>query len=83
MFGPENTEWEEGQFYFEMIFPVEYPAVPPRIYFKPPIFHPNVHNDEKNLGMVSMDILKTNWMPALTAWAILISLRSLLTDPNP
>lgn len=39
--------------------------------------------DENNYGRVSMDIIKTNWSPVLDTWAILISLRSLLTDPNP
>ena len=39
--------------------------------------------DETHLGLVSMDIVKTNWSPVLDTWALLISLRSLLTDPNP
>lgn len=30
-----------------------------------------------------MDIVKNNWSPALDTWSLLISLRSLLTDPNP
>jgi ubiquitin-conjugating enzyme E2 A len=30
-----------------------------------------------------MDIVKTNWTPMIDLWTLLISLRSLLTDPNP
>ena len=66
-----------------MIYPLDYPTVAPKIYFKPPIFHPNVHVDTKAYGLVSMDIVKNNWSPALDTWSLLISLRSLLTDPNP
>ena len=58
VFGPEDTIWEGGSFYFEMIFPEEYPNKPPTIYFKPPIFHPNVHVDPTCEGLVSMNIVK-------------------------
>lgn len=83
VFGPDDTIWEGGSFYFEMFFPDEYPNKPPKILFKPPIFHPNVHVDPPNEGMVSMNIVKTDWSPSIDAWTLLISLRSLLTDPNP
>ena len=83
IFGPEETEWEGGIFYVEFVFPDNYPANPPKIYFKPPILHPNVHVDEKNRGLVSMDIVKSNWSTVIDIWTLLISLRSLLTDPNP
>ena len=31
----------------------------------------------------SIDILKTNWSPALSLLKVVLSLSSLLTDPNP
>ena len=42
-----------------------------------------MHVDAANEGLVSMDIVKTNWSPVIDTWTLLISLRSLLTDPNP
>lgn len=83
LFGPEDTEWEGAAFYFEIIYPENYPLSAPKIYFKPPIYHPNVHVDKNQKGLVSMDIVKTNWSPVIDTWTLLISLRSLLTDPNP
>ncbi len=83
LFGPEDTEWEGANLYFQIKYPEDYPLSAPKIYFKPPIFHPNVHVESPNQGLVSMDIVKTNWSPVIDTWTLLISLRSLLTDPNP
>jgi ubiquitin-protein ligase len=34
-------------------------------------------------GGVCIDILKHNWSPALSIFKVVLSLSSLLTDPNP
>ncbi len=43
------------------------------------IYHMNI--SEK--GNVCIDILKNNWSPALSVFKVVLSLSSLLTDPNP
>lgn len=34
-------------------------------------------------GSVCIDVLKHNWSPALSLYKVVLSLSSLLTDPNP
>ena len=43
------------------------------------IFHPNIYND----GQICLDILQNQWSPIYDISAILTSIQSLLSDPNP
>ncbi|KEP62967.1 UNVERIFIED_CONTAM: ubiquitin conjugating enzyme E2, putative [Hammondia hammondi] len=79
IFGPEDTPWEGGTFQLEMIFSNEYPNRPPLVKFLSKLFHPNVYND----GNICLDILQTQWSPIYDISAILTSIQSLLSDPNP
>ena len=79
MIGPKDTIWEEGTFNLTLKFTDEYPNKPPQINFTSKMFHPNIYND----GSICLDILKNQWSPIYDVWAVLTSIRSLLSDPNP
>tara|TARA_B110000046_G_scaffold185849_1_gene229817 strand:+ start:8096 stop:8536 length:441 start_codon:yes stop_codon:yes gene_type:complete len=79
LLGPTESPYENGVFFLEINFPAEYPYKPPRIHFNTKIFHPNINSN----GGICLDILKEQWSPALTVSKVLLSICSLLTDPNP
>jgi len=76
--GPSNTPFEGGVFLLDIKFSESYPFKPPKINFITKIFHPNINAQ----GAICLDILKNEWSPALTISSVLLSLSSLLTDPN-
>ena len=77
--GPSGSVYQGGIFRLEIRFPQNYPFKPPKIKFKTKIYHPNVNEN----GGICLDILKDQWSPALTISKVLLSISSLLTDPNP
>jgi len=77
--GPEDSPYTGGVFKLRIQFPVDYPFKPPHIQFLTKIYHPNINSS----GMICLDILKGQWSPALTISKVLLSICSLLTDPNP
>lgn len=79
LIGPSGTPYEGGVFYLKIFFPSDYPFKPPKITFETKIYHPNINS----VGAICLDILKDNWSPALTISKVLLSICSLLTDPNP
>jgi len=79
MFGPEDTPWEYGTFQLEVRFTEEFPTKPPHVKFVSKMFHPNIYNN----GEICLDILQNQWSPIYSISAILTSIQSLLTDPNP
>mgnify|MGYP000929565224 CR=1 FL=1 len=76
--GPEKTPYEGGVFKLEIHFPNNYPFKPPKIKFITRIFHPNINR----YGNICLDILDKQWSPALTINKVLLSISSLLSDPN-
>jgi len=77
--GPEDTPYENGIFKLSIIFPRDYPYKSPKVTFITPIYHCNINED----GQICLDILKDKWSPILTIGKVLLSICSLLSDPNP
>jgi len=77
--GPEDSSYAGGLFFLNIHFPTDYPFKPPKVQFTTKIFHPNINSN----GGICLDILKDQWSPALTISKVLLSICSLLTDPNP
>jgi ubiquitin-conjugating enzyme E2 D/E len=79
IFGPSDSPYQGGVFKIVIEFPTNYPFKSPKVYFKTKIYHPNISES----GVICLDILKNMWSPALTITKVLLSISSLLTDPNP
>jgi ubiquitin-conjugating enzyme E2 D/E len=77
--GPTETPYEGGIFYLKILFPPDYPFKSPKITFDTKIYHPNINST----GSICLDILKDQWSPALNVSKVLLSICSLLSDPNP
>jgi len=77
--GPEDSPYSGGIFALNIEFPIDYPFKPPRIMFKTPIYHCNINTN----GSICLDILKDKWSPALTISKALLSICSMMDDPNP
>ena len=92
MEGPPDTLFAGGLFKAEMRFPAEYPDKPPKFIFKTKMFHPNIFVD----GSVCISILHApgddpnpyedrseRWLPVHSARSVIISVLSMLSEPNP
>ncbi|KAF7811708.1 ubiquitin-conjugating enzyme E2 5B-like [Senna tora] len=77
--GPADSPYAGGVFQMSILFPPDYPFKPPKVSFLTKVFHPNIGSS----GKICLDILRDMWSPALTVPKLLLSISSLLTDPNP
>lgn len=76
--GPTNSPYSGGIFRLSIKFPETYPFKPPKIKFITKILHPNINK----YGSICLDILYNSWSPVLNIDKVLLSICSLLTDPN-
>ncbi|KAG9344022.1 hypothetical protein JZ751_012498 [Albula glossodonta] len=107
--GPNDSPYQGGVFFLTIHFPTDYPFKPPKVAFTTRIYHPNINSN----GSICLDILRSQWSPALTiskglgierlifpssvtvrpstlsvsasprCHRVLLSICSLLCDPNP
>ena len=77
--GPDGTPYQGGLFFILINIPVDYPFAPPKCSFATKVFHPNINRN----GAICLDILKSQWTPSLTISKVLLSISSLLAEPNP
>ncbi|XP_010486410.1 PREDICTED: ubiquitin-conjugating enzyme E2 11-like [Camelina sativa] len=77
--GPHDSPYAGGVFMVTIRFPPDYPFKPPKVSFMTKVYHPNINSN----GSICLDILKEQWSPALTISKVLLSICSLLNDPNP
>eukprot|EP00049_Salpingoeca_infusionum_P027052 m.30010 g.30010 ORF g.30010 m.30010 type:complete len:166 (+) comp9230_c0_seq1:106-603(+) len=88
--GPEGTPFEYGVFRAILTFPRDYPHSPPTMKFTSKIVHPNIYTD----GKVCISILHAGvdpsgyekscerWSPVQSVEKVLLSVISMLADPN-
>ena len=77
--GGKSTAYENLSYKLSLSFPSHYPYVPPTVKFVTPCYHPNV--DEH--GNICLDILKEEWSALYDVRTILLSIQSLLAEPDP
>nr|CAG4638748.1 EOG090X0DZY [Cyclestheria hislopi] len=76
--GPVGTVYEGLVYKLSLHFPNGYPFTAPTVKFVTSCFHPNVDT----YGNICLDILKDKWSALYDVRTILLSIQSLLGDPN-
>ena len=60
--GPQDSPYQGGCFFIDLHFAADYPFKPPKVKFATKVYHPNVSAS----GDICLDILKSQYSPALT-----------------
>ncbi|KAK7115456.1 ubiquitin-conjugating enzyme E2 C-like [Littorina saxatilis] len=76
--GAEGTVYEGLQYKLLLEFPSGYPYQAVSVKFSTPCYHPNVDNH----GNICLDILKEKWSALYDVRTVLLSIQSLLGEPN-
>ncbi len=90
--GPPDTTLEGGIFKAKLEFPPDFPNMPPTMTFLTDMWHPNVYPDGKVCISIlhppgvdihnPMETAEERWRPILGVEQIIISVISMLNDPN-
>jgi len=91
IFGPPDTIYQGGYFKANMKFPADYPYSPPSVRFITKVWHPNVYeNGDLCISILhppvddpqSGELPCERWNPTQNVRTILLSVVSLLNEPN-
>ncbi|KAL3105867.1 hypothetical protein niasHT_026642 [Heterodera trifolii] len=95
IFGPPESPYEGGTFLAQLDFPISYPQHPPKMRFITNILHPNGNHQSLQGWHVCISILHPpgdgphgveraaeRWQPVHTVESIVISVQSMLSEPN-
>merc|ERR1711902_211974 len=91
LFGPPDTLYQGGYFKAHMKFPPDYPYSPPSVRFITKVWHPNVYeNGDLCISILhppvddphSGELPCERWNPTQNVRTILLSVVSLLNEPN-
>jgi len=89
--GPKDTCYEGGIFQLSLSFPKDYPMSPPELKFVSDFWHPNVFSTGKvcmsilhppGEDVMSGELPEERWLPTQSVTTIILSLFSVLNDPN-
>ncbi|KAJ7959713.1 Ubiquitin-conjugating enzyme, E2 [Quillaja saponaria] len=76
--GSQDTVFQGTEYKLSLCFPTDYPFKSPKVKFETFCFHPNVDVH----GNICLDILQDKWSSAYDVRTILLSIQSLLGEPN-
>eukprot|EP01100_Stratorugosa_tubuloviscum_P004929 TRINITY_DN2246_c1_g1_i1.p1 TRINITY_DN2246_c1_g1~~TRINITY_DN2246_c1_g1_i1.p1 ORF type:complete len:367 (-),score=116.27 TRINITY_DN2246_c1_g1_i1:144-1244(-) len=89
--GPKDTPYEGGIFQLIMSFTHDFPMSPPKLRFISDFWHPNVYPDGKVCISIlhppgddpmSGELAAERWLPTQSVSSIMLSVISMLGDPN-